>query len=84
MPAHSVALPAMTLPLNTNPEVTAGTGKTRTNQIKNADFIRIRKPDPLAQSFMIPLRGSEDFGYAVNQGRGMMEYWGAGMLGLVE
>jgi hypothetical protein len=30
------------------------------------------------------LRGSEKIGYAVNQGRGMMEYWSAGMLGLVE
>jgi hypothetical protein len=27
---------------------------------------------------------SEKIGYALNQGRGMMEYWSAGMLGLVE
>jgi hypothetical protein len=27
---------------------------------------------------------SEKIGYAVNQGRGMMEYWSAGMLGLAD
>jgi hypothetical protein len=41
-------------------------------------FIRIRKDGPLGQSFMIPHRGSVKIGYAVNQGRGMMEYWSAG------